>query len=291
MCFASSPCAARRAQRAGYNRGVRVGGALWCFVVVAGCGGDDAVLLVVDVRTELAPGVEFERARTLVRAPGSEELLADVDAPADPARDYAAGARVAEVELEPGGYVVRVELTCGGGVVAAEMVDVAVEDNLGVIVEVVTTGACPSLDGGARDAGSPGDAGVPDAAQATTDAGMDNCVSDADRAILERTDHGPSMNETFDQVVDRRTRQCILALGVTSGDRLEECVRDGLVNDTDISQMCSECYARAAECSSERCAGPCYLSGTADSCRQCRCDMSCEAIVEECSGVPRMMCS
>jgi hypothetical protein len=120
---------------------------LSCLLASAGCGGDDDLLLVVDLRTELVPGVDFQRVRTEVQRPGASDVVAEFDVPADPDADYAAGARVAEApHLSAGGYVIRVELSCDGAVAG--------------VVEGAS--GCNAADAGTADAGPDGDAEPPD---------------------------------------------------------------------------------------------------------------------------------
>src|SRR5262245_7662316 len=91
--------------------------AIWVFAalasapVVASCGGPSSVELLVDVQTDLVPGVEFAS----VQVQTGERLASVAAALGD---DYAMGVRVAEIDgLEPGRHEVAVLLVDGGGAV------------------------------------------------------------------------------------------------------------------------------------------------------------------------------
>jgi len=273
-----------------------------------GCS-EDGLLLVVDLRTDLAPGDDFERVRTEVQRAGSTDSLARVDVPVDPLLDYVAGGRVAEVaDLAPGSYVVEVALVCGGAVVASATESIDLEAAGGVIVAIDGPRGCTAdggpLDGGTTDGGATdggaadaraGDGGLPDGGPSDAGLGTDHCVSVSDRAALMRADYGSGMSDTFEDVVDAVGRDCVLA-GAT-GEELEQCSRDSIVSGTGgaVSAMCAACYAAGVRCTAEQCISDCLEGSTAAGCVACQCGdnaamLSCGALVETCSGVPTGVC-
>lgn len=104
-----------------------------------GCSGDD-LLLVVDLRTDLVPGVEFSSVRTIVETGTDSGSFVDVLAPAG--ADFVGGQRVAELSgLSTGPIRIRVEAqTEEGTVVAARPVAITLTESLGVTV--VLSRAC-----------------------------------------------------------------------------------------------------------------------------------------------------
>ncbi len=134
--------------------------------LLAFCGcTDGSALLLVNVRTSLVPGVDFERVTTFIHPSGSDEVVAHVDQPADPLRDYVSGDRVAEIELGAGAYDVVVELSCGGEVTASGTGMADVVETSAVTIDVDGVGGC-------RRDGGPADASL--------DGGVDGAATDAD---------------------------------------------------------------------------------------------------------------
>ena len=115
-------------------------------MLVCGCS-SEGHLLAVDLRTDLAPAVEFDGVRTEVLLSEAERVVLREEALADPDRSYLEGVRVAEAdELASGTYVVRVQLVRGGGVVVERRVRLEVRADRGLVVVITRTCrdvACP----------------------------------------------------------------------------------------------------------------------------------------------------
>ncbi len=126
-------------------------------LLATGCG-ETGFDVFVDLRTDLAPGVEFDHVRT--------ELLTDVELGTDArarineftvseAGDYSEGIRVAEFGgVSEGTFMVRVQLTVGTGIVAERVVRVELRGSTGVPVVITRTCrgvSCPR-DGDPSDA-------------------------------------------------------------------------------------------------------------------------------------------
>jgi len=83
--------------------------------------------LIVDLRTDLVPGIEFSRVHTEVRTPAGD-LVRDVSIRTSVSDDGLVGFRVAEVALAAGSYVAEVRLLDTRGlVVAARPISVRVD--------------------------------------------------------------------------------------------------------------------------------------------------------------------
>jgi len=104
---------------------------------------DDELVLVVDLRTDLVPGVEFQRVRTIVETGDDSGTFVDVAAMTGAA--FITGQRIAELtELASGPVRIRVEAqTEAGTVVAARPVSITLTESLGVTV--VLSRACQGL--------------------------------------------------------------------------------------------------------------------------------------------------
>jgi len=101
--------------------------AVLVLVLVSGC--DDRPELIVDVRTDLVPGSELMALSASVD--GADAVRVNVD----PATDWLAGGRVAELQVEPGTRtVVITALDAEGQTVVERSVRVSVELDIGVTV-------------------------------------------------------------------------------------------------------------------------------------------------------------
>ena len=81
----------------------------------------DGDAIVIQVRTDATPGVQFDSIRSELFTPDMSTLISTADHTADPARDYGPGVRVAEFVLgsgfDSGTYLGRTSLRFAGGVV------------------------------------------------------------------------------------------------------------------------------------------------------------------------------
>ena len=113
-----------------------------CSVLAVACGGDDGHLLLVDLRTDLAPGREFDFVRVSLLADGEERT--QHEQAVSPSDSFARGMRVAELGgLSPGGYELRAEAILAGTVVVARTVAVEVRGDLGLVV--ILTRSCADV--------------------------------------------------------------------------------------------------------------------------------------------------
>jgi hypothetical protein len=117
--------------------------ALPCLVValVSGCSDDSGASLLVDLRTDFEPVVEFQRVRTTLAASGgAPALLVEHDATA--AESYLTGQRVADFAgVAQGSVRLLVQLVKTNGSVVAEQ-SAAVEIRADLAVTVVVTRSC-----------------------------------------------------------------------------------------------------------------------------------------------------
>ncbi|MFK7985027.1 MAG: hypothetical protein AB8I08_03275 [Sandaracinaceae bacterium] len=128
---------------------MRLWSSMVCALVMAGC--SPSATLVVQLRTEMRPGIEFDRVETVLYAgQGISALdLPQSVAPALPvteSRDTFSGERVAELlDVAPGAYLVRVQLldgqrVVGTGLAATQMADVS------QLVEVFVNRQCRGVE-------------------------------------------------------------------------------------------------------------------------------------------------
>lgn len=107
-----------------------------------GCGGDDEHLLLVDVRTDLAPGVEVDLVRVTLLADGAEHRSAESAVSAS--QRLSEGRRVAELgALSDGSYGLRVEALRRGAIVVARTVSVEVMADTAIVV--LLTRSCAAV--------------------------------------------------------------------------------------------------------------------------------------------------
>lgn len=149
-------------------RCVRAASILCC--VLAGCG--DETLLLVQVRTDYEPVVDFDAIEVAV----ADRVVTEPAAPSEPYRD---GVRIAEFEgLIGGPTVVSARLLTGRATVAARNQSVTVSGRTAITIDL-TRGCLDCVDGGIVDSGFDAgsrDGGADDAATtdaATLDAGTD----------------------------------------------------------------------------------------------------------------------
>ncbi len=101
---------------------------------VAGCGQDP--LLLIDLKTDIVPGAEFDRVRVdVIEAAGAGATFREH--PVSVGEDYLNGARVAELEgLTAGSVTVRLTLTSDGDEVVQRPVRVELDGRLAVTVVI-----------------------------------------------------------------------------------------------------------------------------------------------------------
>ena len=156
----------------------------WLLVLAAfvasslGCDGDDT-LVIVDLRTDLRPGLEFSGIRT------SPQGRPEVTTFADPRSDYLGGVRIAEVEgLKAGTHSIVVALLdTAGRVVAERPIRVTVSDRVAVTVVITRTCrgiSCPMIDAPDLTACLAGMCVDPSCSPETPDTCVTECETDGD---------------------------------------------------------------------------------------------------------------
>lgn len=246
--------------------------------------------LVVDLRTDLAPGVEFDAVR-VERLEGDAAGLFRLHA-ADADLDYVAGARVSELEVPSGTASLRVAVLRAGGVVVERpvLVEVAGATAVTVVVSRDCRGvSCP-------DAGD-------DPSETACLAG--NCVEPSCVEELPETCEGICTN---DAECPAPAAACARAVCTTSG----ACLASPIVGECAAAEYCAPetgCAPRSggtdASCTDGVCtcppgetcafdcaAGGCNVSCGADSvctvtCPAGGCDVHCDMGAQcdlECPG-------
>lgn len=121
--------------------------ALLVVLALAASGCADGTLLLVDVRTDYRPGVEFDAVQTVIDAPAGLPPLTRETSDAD---DFLRGFRAARIEGLRGEVQLRVRLLSGGHEVAARPVIVDVAGRRAVTVALTRNCSgveCPRPDG------------------------------------------------------------------------------------------------------------------------------------------------
>lgn len=88
-------------------------------------------------------------------------------------------------------------------------------------------------------------------------------------------------------VVDGRARISAGTCGkgcLASSD--ENCARDCLLEELDMSSDCAQCYVDTVACTVMKCLGDCVNDPEADVCKECQVEQGCRAAFNECSGLP-----
>lgn len=121
--------------------------------VAALFGCDGGTQLLVDVRTDYAPGREFTRVEVVLRSGDTD--VRSVETITDELEDYLAGERVAELEdLAPGAYTLAVTLRSPAGETGAATIPLTLSASRGITVVITRDCAgvtCPEA-GGSADA-------------------------------------------------------------------------------------------------------------------------------------------
>ena len=134
-------------QGRGTWRAPRIG--MFTLIALVGCSGG-APDLVVDLRTDLRPGYDFDEVRTRVlEAPSTSARGWERVTPVTRGDDFVAGRRVAElIDVEVGDYTLEVMLLDAGVELAARRVSVRVESSRSVTAVITSDCAgvsCPGL--------------------------------------------------------------------------------------------------------------------------------------------------
>lgn len=118
---------------------------MWWSVVLCACTAAPPRLLLVELRTDLAPGAEVRAARVTVTSREGGAALFEELVPLERDLDLIAGARIAEIELPPATYQLRVELLDRRAEVAVgrlTIVDVSADR----VATIVLTRSCVGVD-------------------------------------------------------------------------------------------------------------------------------------------------
>ncbi|MBX3251772.1 MAG: hypothetical protein KF901_31630 [Myxococcales bacterium] len=134
-----------------------------------------------------------------------------------------------------------------------------------------------------------------------TDAGVDSgmaggaCTNPSDGPAIMRADYGPMMDKSVANIATEQGTAC--ALGGSTGDALQSCTRDAIVEQTEmaVSSGCADCFALSVRCSVENCISVCVADPTGTECIACRCGDNaamedCDQAFRDCSGVPTTTC-
>ena len=96
-----------------------IGLAVALAALVAGCTDDGAGSVLVDLKTDWAPGIEFHSVRVVLEDPRTGRPMMETR-PVSRSQDFIAGVRVAELGLSgPGTYAIETELLNTAGTVIA----------------------------------------------------------------------------------------------------------------------------------------------------------------------------
>jgi hypothetical protein len=90
-------------------------------------------------------------------------------------------------------------------------------------------------------------------------------------------------------VVDGSARMKAQTCGqgcVISGSTDENCARDCMLKDLDMSTDCAGCYADIVKCTAEKCLGQCLNAPASAECAACQESEGCRAAFNDCSGLP-----
>jgi hypothetical protein len=66
----------------------------------------------------------------------------------------------------------------------------------------------------------------------------------------------------------------------------ENCARDCLLEEVDMSSSCAQCYVDTVACTVMKCLAECVNDPEADKCKVCQVEQGCRAAFNECSGLP-----
>lgn len=66
----------------------------------------------------------------------------------------------------------------------------------------------------------------------------------------------------------------------------ENCARDCLLKELDMSTECAQCYLDTVACTIKECLPECVGDTEADECKVCQVEKGCRAAFNECSGLP-----
>jgi hypothetical protein len=97
------------------------------------------------------------------------------------------------------------------------------------------------------------------------------CINPDDAAILETTD------------VQGAAITC--GIGCIADTDPETCMNTCVIDETGLSEDCTQCFTDLFGCTLTNCAGECIADPTSDACALCTVD-SCGESFEDCSGIP-----
>ena len=108
-------------------------------------------------------------------------------------------------------------------------------------------------------------------------------------ALHTRSRHGACTNASdmsLDlEIVGQKTTEiatnCYLG-GAVDDEAYAECAAEGLIDETNISEGCADCFVQNAVCAKNNCLVPCLSDPVA--CEECRIANGCTAAFFECAG-------
>lgn len=66
----------------------------------------------------------------------------------------------------------------------------------------------------------------------------------------------------------------------------ENCARDCMLRELDMSEDCAGCYATFVNCTIKECLGECLTDPDSDGCHECQVTKGCRGAFNTCSGLP-----
>ncbi len=103
------------------------------------------------------------------------------------------------------------------------------------------------------------------------DLGVDNCLNDADQAVLSAPDA---------DIVGQATTCGLGCIG-----QPPSCATPCVAEKTGLSEACAACYGAIINCSISNCVGPCAADPGGDDCTTCQVENGCVELLETCSGI------
>jgi hypothetical protein len=70
------------------------------------------------------------------------------------------------------------------------------------------------------------------------------------------------------------------------GNADENCARDCITMELEMSDECASCYADFVNCTIDNCVGACLSDPDSDGCRACQEEEGCRGAFDTCSGLP-----
>lgn len=132
--------------------------------------------------------------------------------------------------------------------------------------EPTTEGSGGDNQGGGTDPTAPGEPEV------TTNS-EDHCINESDQSVLQSED------PDFDDLISSCSETCF-----SSQSNNENCIRDCLTDESDISEECAQCYNTAMVCYIEDCFSMCSEENNEEECNTCLSE-NCFTPFFTCSGI------